>query len=292
MEPILQLWISWPHARADLASLSSDHVPSSVSPVHLPLPLRGWAPGRSAHSQVPRPQPGAHTPGQCDWLPWCSASAVLATALGHMTSFGAYDALRRTGIAFRLRESRASERLSDLPEVTQLGSGRQDLNQDLVASRLWGSRRRLQGPEPGPTALGRDQPLPLVVTRSGRCPQPLPWTRHVAVSSSCPSTPTSPANVFIRGDRGTGEVLAPLGRTAHAGHGSLAGLREPGLSPRARAACAFYRSLPCEHLLTLPGGRAQGWGTCYHRCSVLRDFRIWMSHCHLGSLKSTESLGN
>lgn len=141
-----------------------------------------------------------------------------------------------------------------MPEVTQLSSGRQDLNQDLVASRLWGSRRRLQGLEPGPTALGRDQPLPLVVTRSGRCPQPLPWTRHVAVSSSCPSTPASPANVFIRGDRGTGEVLAPLGRTAHAGHGSLAGLREPGLSPRARAACAFYRSLPCEHLLTLPGG--------------------------------------
>lgn len=67
--------------------------------------------------------------------PWCSASAVLATALGHMTSFSAYHTLRRTSIAFHLQESCASERVSDLPKVTQLSSEHQDLNQDLVASR-------------------------------------------------------------------------------------------------------------------------------------------------------------
>lgn len=71
--------------------------------------------------------------------------------------------------------------------------------------------------------------------------------------------------------------------------------RESGRPPGARtqpSGPGGLRILQVPSLRTLPGGRAQGWGTCYHRCSVLRDFRIWMSHCHLGSLKSTESLGN
>lgn len=141
--------------------------------------------------------------------PWCPASAVSASALGHVTSFSAYHPLRRTGPAFHLQESCVSARVSDLPKATQLSSERQDLDQDLVASRLdrdhadgccapfiCGVWPHSPGLRPGSATGG--------YYGSSRCPQILSWTRHVAVNSSCPSTPASPAIIFIRGDRGTG----------------------------------------------------------------------------------------
>lgn len=225
MEPISQLWTSWPHARSGLAALSSDHGPPSVPSGPFTSPPRR----RSSRAVGSRPSTQAPA----------GLSLVLGQCrVGHGT--WSHDPIRCSrsipreapAIASRLRESWASERLRDLPRVTQLSSEPQDLNRDPVASRLWGSRRQLRCP-PYRWSLA---PRPWVETGlcrwrsqgSGRRPRPLPWARHGAVSSPRPSTPASPADVFVRGDRGTGRLwLLPATQpTQAAGVGQALGSQD------------------------------------------------------------------
>ena len=119
MEPILQLWISWPRSRSGRASLSSDHILSSVTPWSFTFPSSDakFQGGQLRWYQWP---PNVQAQDGC--LAKDSLGSVWAPPFQSNCSFlvhSPYLCWYISHFVHRIWRRCLSVRLSDFPKVTQ-----------------------------------------------------------------------------------------------------------------------------------------------------------------------------